>query len=780
MTQKIGIDVHANTGGAETGVRKIDTAAAGAAESVSEISEAADKAGASIDKLAGRADKLAESAKRAADATVRQGQYTVQRLTELQKQLENVLGRPISIGDARTAALNFESNRARNKFRGRTVQDADDYVDYLGTSGLAAQNNGHRRAYRNEVIYSSMKGTQAAQQGGVTPPEQPPEPRGGGGGGNERGVVERGQSAAMAFGKSMLALAGRTSIMGMAGQAVDMANEESIGLDTLKRRSGDLGVGFDKLQGQVRAATDGMGMTYVESVRLAQQYAKVAGTFASASGERTGIGFSRAFGIDPTQGVDFMANMRRLRATGDDEKSQHRLALMIGEAVTKSGYSGKADELLAAVSNFASDVARQTLSTPNIADIAGYLTTLTKTGYAGLDPQGAMSLLATADRTSRSGGGVGDASKNFQYAALANASPGMSIIQAGALWQSGLFGTTRGTFSKGTPFGDFESSNGIKTPGLNDVTNLQKYMGMMEHMYPGKGKNKEWMIDAIQNQFGLSSYSQAAAFYGMAKSGPENLGESARLISAAHIDPSKLNDVGIYGVGNVAGANSTGALRGIYSKLMQRTDLKYSGTDKADLDRAMGGNNVEAMKLALTRVIATNGQETTPGSELRESIADLKNELTRVGNAMIGLLDPIRFAVVAMAETLAPQKYKEEQQRKADAATDFAKKAANSGYASTAFDNRFGDVDSAYSKNGGGYKGADDAAPYPRSVNKGTSDYSFDVAANRYARGVAGAQALKLTDEQRQKIASVSSGDKSEMAFLEAWLRTENRGQGHV
>ena len=65
-----------------------------------------------------------------------------------------------------------------------------------------------------------------------------------------------------------------------------------------------------------------------------------------------GVGMSRAYGLDPSQGVGFMGQMRGLGVTKDTQDSR-RLALLIGETIAKSDAFSKADEVMEAIAGFA-------------------------------------------------------------------------------------------------------------------------------------------------------------------------------------------------------------------------------------------------------------------------------------------------------------------------------------------------------------------------------------------------------------------------------------------
>lgn len=83
-----------------------------------------------------------------------------------------------------------------------------------------------------------------------------------------------GMSGLKMAGGAALALAGITSVMAMAGRAVDLSRQESTNTDQLLRGVGDLDKTFDDLRSRVRASGEGLGVLYTESAALSKQYAK--------------------------------------------------------------------------------------------------------------------------------------------------------------------------------------------------------------------------------------------------------------------------------------------------------------------------------------------------------------------------------------------------------------------------------------------------------------------------------------------------------------------------
>lgn len=669
MAQEVKIGVSANAGAAASGIQKIDEAAAGVADSFDDAKDSATGLGKAIDGVGLGTDRAADEAERYADALER-ARRAAESLKQTQSILSRDLGIPISEADARAFSQNFERMRTGRGLGSQRLKAFDSFENwYLGhrTSFRRTEDADRHRRY---VMSVGMQGTSYARENGAPPPMPPggptlpPAPGGGRGAGFETGV-KRAHSMAMSFGKSMLALAGINSVMGMAGASVDMATEESVGIDTLKRRAGDLGQSFDKLQDDVRGATQGLGMAYVESARLSQQFAKTAGDLRgiNVGGElRSAIGLSRAYGLDPAAGTQFFGTMQRLRVTGGSDQENRRLALMIGDAISNSGYSARGDEMLAAITNFATQIARVTLGAPNVDAYASYLTGLSRTGLPGLDPSGAAALLDSADASVRRGGGMGAAGLNFTYAAMSRYSPHMSVVSAEALMAGGLFGTTQGTFGRGTALGRWYGSHHMATPGLNGTTNLVKIRSLMRRMYGGS----PYYLDAMKNYFGLSSIEQAAAIDMMK---PADIGASSHLLSTAGVDISKISASGIQGIARIAGAHTMGQLSPIASDVFNRADI--SDSERSSISNAIRTGSVEKLREALVKVVSSHEQEQTEGSQTRQSVADLKNELTRVGTALLVPLNLIRDAVVAVANHVAPDEYKKVAQLKEDMSTDY-------------------------------------------------------------------------------------------------------------
>lgn len=618
MSQEVKIPVSANTGPAEKAADELAEAFDAVADSVASIATASQQANRGFGDL-------------------------LRRARDTRQMLQRELKADVSGGDTVTFMRNFAGMQPRsNSLRGFRTE-----LDWYSGHSRLFKDDARAAEHRRRVFAYGMQGTSFAAGG--MPNFAPPGGGGGGGGGGGSPFAAgaaRAANSGLAFGKSMLALAGISSIIGMAGRGRDLATEEGVGTDTLKRRMGDLGISFDQLRDQSRAAAVGLGITYVESQRLATAFA---GEVGNLTGDfrgrlRGAMGFSRSYGLDPSQGVQFFGQMARF-GVGRDESSERRLALMIGDAVAKSGYTGKVGDLIQAVADYTAASARVTLSAPNALGYTSALTSLMSRGLPGLDPQSAAALLGTADASMRRGGAMGDASLNFMYAAMRNASPGIKPVDALALMEGGLFGTTDQVFGKGSAL------NGMMGKGvaLNGTTNFDKIMPMFRRFY-GRGG---YMLDAVKNTFGLSSHAQAAALVGLSDKGL--LGASEGLLKSAGVDPMSLNATGFATVGQIANADH-GGLRRIYGDVMGRSDLTSAQKEKfaKQVGAALRGGDDGAARTAMVQAVANLYQEKTQGSETRQAVVDLTDKLTEAGGALLQVLNPIRDAVVAIANRIAP------------------------------------------------------------------------------------------------------------------------------
>lgn len=393
---------------------------------------------------------------------------------------------------------------------------------------------------------------------------------------------------------------------------IGAAQQESIGYDTLKRNLGDVNVSFGVLKDSLRETARGLDMTFDESLKLGSQFTKLSGLTGDGKslGEEvnTSGGFARSYGLDPAESTAFMAQMRLNKVTSNVDDSR-RTALMISEAIGKSGAFSKVDEVLQAISGFASMQTRNGLSAANVSGYTGMLSGLMGSGIAGLDPASAGALLNRANSTIAGGGGAGEAGQNFLYSSLGS-TLGLNPIQAAMLREQGLFGTGKGTFGKGSLYERYAGQNGLEIPDAanSETTNLELIMEKIRQTSSG---NKMLDLNRLGNLMGVNT-NQAMA---LSSIDPKHLGALAGRLSKAGVDLKDVNYTGLSKMGQIEGNSSLS----------------------------------EDQKNAMVAQAAKDGQEKTEGSETRRTIAGVERAVQAAASLTIPVLNGIRDAVMFMA-----------------------------------------------------------------------------------------------------------------------------------
>jgi hypothetical protein len=634
MAQKIDIGVSASAQSAERSMDGLEKSVGGIAEAVNKVERGA--------KAAARGLNEMEAAAR--------------RLEQTRGALSKHFGRDISLQDAGTFEENFSRLQRRRTRDARAMKPFGSVGDWWnGHSGMFTK-EAHAQRHRAWTMSAGMAGTSFASQFGA-----PPAGGGGGGGGGGLGGLGGLGGGAMGLLKGTLALAGIGSLMAMAQRAVSNASTESMSVDSTKRRMGDFGGSYYSVMAASRMAGAGMGINYLDSANFAGQYVRESGRGTSAlglrDGLRTGMGLGRSYGLDPGEGVSFMGTMRRNGVAGDDQANR-RVALMIADAIEKGGYTAKADEVLRAVADFSTMAARFSFQTPNVGAFASGLASLTATGSPGLDPNGAATLINSADSTLRRGGGMGEASLNFSYMALNRQSPGLNVVTAKAMMQGGLFGTSNDLWDQNSPLGRYYTKNKLRRPLPGGMTNFDAITGQMRKQYG----NSEYLLDAMQNHFGLSSYGQSAALLEMQDKGV--LGASERMLSARGMSMEDISPTGLQSVARIANARSVGDLHGVYDSIMQRGDVGDPIKWKlaASANNAAKNNDFEGMRSALLDAVGKSDQEKTPVTETRDALKAISDALTTPGGAILSVLNPIRIGIDAIASAKGDAGYRTRMQ----------------------------------------------------------------------------------------------------------------------
>ncbi|CAB3752999.1 transglycosylase SLT domain-containing protein [Paraburkholderia solisilvae] len=398
------------------------------------------------------------------------------------------------------------------------------------------------------------------------------------------------------------------------------AQQEDIGYDTLKRTLGDTNVSFEALKDGLRAAAGSIGVTFNESEKLGQSFAKLGNVSEKnytelAQEVQFGGGLARSFGLEPSQMVGFMGSMRGLGITHNVQDSE-RLGMIIGSTIAKSGAFSQADRVLQAIGSYAEQQTRLGLTAANVSGYGGALAGLVSSGVPGLDVAGAASILDRANSAIANGGSAGAAGQNFLYAALGQRLD-LDPIQTRLLQEQGAFGTGAKEFGAGSLFSKWAGDNGVTVPRMaagSTSTNLSMIMSQLRRNYAGGGVMSELRVNAESNLLHLNNSQAMALDFMYGRGGPQNVDSTLQRLQRLGIS---LNSVNATGISRLAQIDASGDL-------------------------------TPAQKDAQFRAVASQAQEKTPGSDVRDSIVGVQNALQGYADKAVPLLSTSADALLAL------------------------------------------------------------------------------------------------------------------------------------
>lgn len=527
-----------------------------------------------------------------------------------------------------------------------------------------------RKAF--EYVTGSTFHSPLSPPGGKQPAPTPTPGGGGGGGGGPGAGAVIGQAAqaglraasgatggvggvaANSLGAGMSAGAG-AGLMGLLGgilalgvgkivssatENMGKAEDNSVSYDKLKRALGDVSVSFEGLKSVITDSGDNLRITYNEAAKLSTEFAKLGNLSASqyktlASELDTGVGISKAYGLDPSQGVGIMGQMRGLGITRDPQESR-KFALLIGETIGRSGAFAKADEVMDAMAGYASNQTRNSMGAANVADYSGMFSAMIKSGIPGMDPAGAASMLSRINGTLAAGGAKGEAS---QFATgMVGARMGLDPLQTQMLREGGAFATNDKMFGEGSAYARYMGKTGPR----GNKTFLSGTMDLINEQYAGNSDQAKLLrLQAMGNHLGINM-NQAAA---LSTIKPNQMGEMEKYAG----DLTKLSGSGIGNLSKVLYGSEDDR------KEMARSLQRRSGSDAlsvsdlAKLDQAMKSGSADDQKRVLAELVATRDQEMTTGKAIQESKNALDNIKTTIADKLVPISQAMREGIMYMA-----------------------------------------------------------------------------------------------------------------------------------
>ncbi|MGN7980214.1 transglycosylase SLT domain-containing protein [Burkholderia sp. 22313] len=446
-----------------------------------------------------------------------------------------------------------------------------------------------------------------------------------------------------------------------ASQGYDMAKERGLDADTLKRQMGDLGISFEKLKQDSDGVGAGLGVASVEGMKLAASFNEIShnavrgNTDALRSDTRTAIGFARSYGMDPSQAVGFFGGMKAV----DSRQNNRELALMIAEAIERTGGRALPSDVMQAVQSLASSAVRMSLSAPNVGPAAAGYSSLVR---AGVPASFAGELIGQANSAMTQMGMAGEASQNFTLQAFnQEGGPRLNPVMARALAAGGLFATRQSVFAKDSVLGRYFGSGDRTFAALGSgdgasTTNFDAIRAKLGREYDNSFFGKSMRLDAAQRYFGVSSPEQAAALLTMSTDGFGSLQRSLKEAGVSSLD--KVNATSYQTLAKIGDAHSMSDLRGIYSEIRGRTgDDALSSSEKSTLDTAEKGGDAAAFRKALLQVMANKGQEDTTSQALRDANAALDTIKTGLGDKLVPAALASQNLLASIAGKLTGQKF---------------------------------------------------------------------------------------------------------------------------
>ena len=468
-----------------------------------------------------------------------------------------------------------------------------------------------------------------------------------------------------AIGAGVGAFAGKA--LGAAGSSVDAKTEavaaEGAMYTDLRHSLGSTSIDFEMLRGSVRHFSEGLGLAYNESAKLAKEFAHTAnlnGKNGMEVGKEVGsaVAFGRGYGIAPEQSVQFMASMRQMGVTQDD-KGNRKLAMQIAESVKSGGTTAKMDEVLASIQSYTQSATRQSLTAADAGGYAAFMSTLTGLSMPGMrgDPHNAANAMGAADTALRQGGGFGEASKNFSLALWQRNLPGFTGLDQDFMNEQGAFGSIEKAFDKNSPAYKFAEARGdnakmsqyddwaAKGKGKNV---LEMQMGMLED--ESSGDTDEFRKN-IQSHLGVGA-GQASALYQAYKS-DKGIGGLEKTLSDAKVDMGKMSMDKISSLAALA----TGSEKDLKAQALRLKALKTKdGKDELSTDesKTLDDENPDKLRSAVLKLSSEHDALGDSGDKGRELQATINNLYQELATKLVPYTQAMKDGIVELVRKAAP------------------------------------------------------------------------------------------------------------------------------
>jgi len=520
------------------------------------------------------------------------------------------------------------------------------YHDYTGRFQDATSNPAPANRPQNDSRFSKVaqQAVQGFGSGGVVGGTVASFARGAGqaseSGLGAMGILKGGGVAALGYAAFQAVSAG----VGAVSDKMDSGKQENIEVDKFRRSLGSTADSFSDLKNQSRAVGEQFNLTYEQSRKLTVEFAGLAKVNAPGQAG-VGIDLARSTGVDESQGVGFMATMRRIGSLSEKTADAKLLSIQFAEALKRTGSTLNAGDLMGAMGSFASSTAQRSLSAPNVDGFASLLSSMVGSNVPGLKNNvgNAANILNNADASFRSGGGMGEASTNLHWRALGGDKIGLMGFKM--LQEGGLFGTSKGILENpDSEVLKYVGKDRFKGKG-DSIASLTKIIDF----YKNSGADRESQIGAASNDFKMGREATAYLF----NQGPEKLNSLTGLFDKHKVDATKLSAFALSSMADIGAANvNGGALSSVRDKMLAREGLTDDQRASLTKTKSMQPANLEA---ALVEIAKTFEREKNLGEQAQVTAAKIEQSTARMADMLIPAATASKDLLSDLLSWMAPE-----------------------------------------------------------------------------------------------------------------------------
>lgn len=421
-----------------------------------------------------------------------------------------------------------------------------------------------------------------------------------------------------------LPLMGLAKIGTMAMEGIGNASQEATAISDFRRNIGDLSGDFVRFREHVRATGEELGVTLNETVRLNQTFARASAEFETrkiTEGTHIAIGLARSMGLDPNMASGVMGKGMMLQAAGQNSQARE-LAMLFANAVAGGKMFSRSDEVMQAITSWVEQSERVMVGSPNTAGYAGWQAAMNESRQPGLMGEMGAGVLSRADAAIRAGGGAGEAGKNFLYRLLTQSGGFMSPFRVQYGLEEGAFGKMK-----------------------DGSTVLESVIEKLKGYGPYAG-NDYMRWSAGGNLLGLSMHQYSA----LEKLKPQQISGLNEMSKKYGFDVNKLDAAAITDIANLSrmGESELDAYR---HKLLVDRKGELSEAQIKSLSR--GDLNVDELRKTLIQTVSGIGMEKDLGQEVRQSAADIANEIQKMSEKLVPPLVIMKQATSGIFKLMA-------------------------------------------------------------------------------------------------------------------------------